>query len=97
MFTIDEIKEKAVPVAKKYGIDSLSLFGSYARGEQNENSDLDFLIDKGKLRGLFQYVGFYQELENIFNCHVDVITSGISDKQFLERINKDKKVLYARN
>lgn len=96
MFTIDEIKNRAIPIAKKYGVDSISLFGSYARGDQNENSDLDFLIDKGKIKGLFQYVGFYQELENEFKCHVDVVTSGIEDKDFLKRINKDKKVLYVR-
>ena len=34
MFTISEIKEKAIPVAKNYGINELSLFGSYSRNEQ---------------------------------------------------------------
>lgn len=45
--------------------------------------------------GLFEYVEFYQELDKVFGCHVDVVTSGIDDKEFLNRIEKDKKVLYA--
>lgn len=46
-YTIDEIKTKALPIAIRYGVDELSLFGSYARGEADEKSDLDFLIQKG--------------------------------------------------
>ena len=44
MLSIEELKEKAVPVAKEFGIDELSLFGSYARNEQKEDSDVDFYI-----------------------------------------------------
>ena len=70
-------------------------FGSYARKEQNDNSDLDFLIVANDKMGLFEYVEFYQELEKEFDCHVDVVTSGIDDKDFLNIIEKNKKVLYA--
>lgn len=94
MFTIDEIKEKAIPIAKKYGINELSLFGSYAKNLQNENSDVDFYIEKGKLRGYFQYFEFVDNLEKIFNCHVDVIMNGIDDKEFLKQVQNEKKVLY---
>ena len=95
MFTLDEIKNKAVPIAKKYNIISLSLFGSYARNEQNDKSDLDFLIVTNDKMGLFEYVEFYQELENAFGCHIDVVSSGIDDRDFLKMIEKDKKVLCA--
>lgn len=95
MFTIDEIKNRAIPIVKKYNVISLSLFGSYARNEQDENSDIDFLIDASGEMGLFEYVGLYQELEKEFDCHIDVVTSGIEDKEFLSKIEKDKKILYA--
>ncbi len=39
-YTIDEIKNKTIPIAKAYGISRMSLFGSYARGEAKENSDV---------------------------------------------------------
>ena len=41
-YRIEEIKIKAIPIVKRYGIKSLSLFGSYARNEVDEDSDLDF-------------------------------------------------------
>ena len=41
IYTIEEIKQKAIPIAQEYGVDSMSLFGSYARGEASEDSDLD--------------------------------------------------------
>ena len=94
MFTIDEIKNKVIPIAKKHNIVSLSLFGSYARNEQNKDSDLDFLMDTNGKMGLFEYVEFYQELEKEFGCHVDVVSSGIEDKEFLSRIERDKRELY---
>lgn len=96
VFTIEEIKQKAIPIAKKYGISELSLFGSYSRNEQNENSDVDFLIKNGDLRGYFAYFNFVSTLEKVFNCHVDVIMDGIEDKDFLKKISKDKVILYVR-
>lgn len=93
-YSIDEIKSKAVPVAKDYGISKLSLFGSYARGEATDDSDIDFYIDKGKLRGLLQYFSFVDDLENALKCHVDVVTTSIEDKAFLGNIVKEGIVLY---
>ena len=52
-FTLEEIKHKSIPLAQKYGVKRLGLFGSYARGEADDNSDLDFLISKGEMRGFF--------------------------------------------
>ena len=94
LYTIEEIKEKAIPIAKKYGVESLSLFGSYARGEANEKSDIDFLIDKGEIQGLISYFSFVHRLEDVFACHVDVVTTGIEDKEFLESLMKDRILLY---
>ena len=54
-YELDEIRQKAIPIAKRYGVRRLGLFGSYARGKQTESSDLDFLISKGRIRGLLDY------------------------------------------
>ena len=54
-YTIDEIRQKTAPLAKPSGISRMSLFGSYARGEANDESDVDLVIDRGRLRGLIQY------------------------------------------
>lgn len=96
-YTIEEIRTKAMPIAIRYGVDALSLFGSYARGEADEKSDLDFLIQKGSMKGLLSYCGMIADLEDTFQRHVDlVIKNAIKDKQFLETIGRDEVKLYER-
>ena len=96
-YTIDEIKVKAMPIAIRYGVDALSLFGSYARGEADEKSDLDFLILKGEMKGLLSYCGMIADLEDIFHCHIDLVEkNAIKDKNFLEEIVRDEVKLYER-
>ena len=94
LHTILEIKNKTVPVAKAYGIRRMSLFGSYARGDANDKSDVDIFIERGNMKGLIKYFSFVNELEDILNCHVDVVTTGIQDKKFLSEIAKDEILLY---
>ncbi len=51
-YTIKEIQNKTAPIAESYGIKKMSLFGSYARGEATDDSDIDLFIDKGHLKSL---------------------------------------------
>ena len=95
VYTLDEIRAKAVPIAKKYGVKRLSLFGSYARGEADAQSDLDFLYDDINCKEMFAYIGFVLDLEDEFGCHVDAVSMGISDKKFLANIQRDEVILYA--
>lgn len=96
IYTIEEIKHKITPIAREYGIDSISLFGSYAKGKANDDSDLDFVMDKGELTGLIQYISLVNTLEKEFNCHVDLISKGSSNKKFLVSIENDEVLLYER-
>ena len=93
-YTIDEIKQKTVPIAKSYGVSRMSLFGSYARGEANDDSDVDICIERGRMKGLIQYFSFVHDMEEELRCHVDVVTTGISDKSFLARAMKEGVLLY---
>lgn len=84
--TIDEIRTKARPIEIQYGVDVLSFFCSYARGEADEKSDLDFFILKGKMKGLLSFCGMIADLEDVFQCHVDlVMKNAIKDKKILKR------------
>jgi len=93
--TIKEIKSIVEPIAKKYGVERVYLFGSYARGEATENSDIDLRIDKGSLRGMFALVGLYTELEDALKMKVEVLTTGSFEDEFLNRIKNKEVLLYA--
>ena len=59
----------------KYPIESLAIFGSFARGEATEQSDVDILVEyKTKNKSLFDLVDLKFDLEEILDCKVDVIT-----------------------
>lgn len=45
IYSFKEIQRRVAPLIKKYGIPALYLFGSYARGEATDDSDMDFLVD----------------------------------------------------
>ena len=93
-YTVTEIKEKISKVAGQYGVQRAYLFGSYSRGEARPGSDIDLCIEKGKIRTLFELSGFCQDLEEILESKVDVITTtGISDN-FKEQIEKEMILAY---
>lgn len=95
IYTIDEIKHIVIPIAKSYGIAKISLFGSYAKGNATSNSDIDFIIEKGDLIGI-KYFSLLEELEDALNCKIDLITTGFSNKEFLNKIKENEVLIYER-
>ena len=101
MLTIDEIKAKVAPICKEYGIKRAYLFGSYARGDATEDSDVDIRIEDRtgnmKLRSLFAVGGLYADLEKAFPNGVDLMTQ-LPDPQwsFIMRKNvlNDEVLIY---
>lgn len=93
-YTIAEIRDKAMPIAKAHGVRGLYLFGSYARGQATDESDVDFYIDDGQVNSLLKYFALVNDLEQTLGCHVDVVSMGIQDRDFLEKIQKDGVKLY---
>jgi len=70
---IEEIKPKIIKILKKNKIKKAGVFGSYVRGEQKKNSDIDILIEPTKGMGL-EFVGVKLELENELGRKVDLVT-----------------------
>lgn len=95
LYTIEEIKAIVTPIAQKYGVERIYLFGSYARGEAGENSDIDLRVDKGSLRGMFALCGLYTEIQDALESKVDVLTTGSLEDDFFHRIQKEEVLLYA--
>lgn len=94
IYTIEQIRNIAAPIAQSYGVKSLSLFGSYARGEATESSDIDLLVDCGAIRSAFQMGGLYADLSESLGKSLDLVTLDHRDKDFLGRIRADERRLY---
>ena len=92
-YTIDEIKKISIPVAQKYGVKKLALFGSCARGEQRPTSVIEFLIDKGRIRGL-EFFGFINDLEDNLGIPIDVLTYDSLKESLIADAIEDEVVLY---
>ena len=76
VYTIQEIRSKVLPILVKYRIPAMYLFGSYARGDATEDSDIDFLIDTTgtEFTSLLRLGALYCDLEEAFQKPIDLIT-----------------------
>ena len=95
IYTLDEIKAIAHPIAQRYGIAVLYLFGSYARGEATPQSDLDFRVDRGNLVDLLELGGLCSDLEDGFQKQLDVLTTQMLSPAFLNSIRSEEVLIYA--
>ena len=92
IFTIDDIKTLVKPIAEKYKVKEIYLFGSYAKGEADVESDLDFLVIGGKEFKLTAIFSLAEELRKVLNKDVDVfeIHEISEDSDFYKTIMKEK-------
>ena len=95
MLTIEEIKKIVTPICERYGVDKVCLFGSYARGEADDLSDVDLLVDGGKLVG-FEWGGFYADVQEALGVELDFLSRRGTRQKFLDKIAKDEVLLYER-
>ncbi|ELR98486.1 nucleotidyltransferase family protein [Gloeocapsa sp. PCC 73106] len=88
---LTEKRKGIIQIAEKHGAYNIRIFGSVARGENNSDSDIDFLVDIESGRSLLDRIALIQELEDFLECRVDVVKSPnlsmlIRDKVFNEAI-----------
>ena len=78
---LEVLKSKKDELERKYSISELALFGSYARGDYNEQSDIDILVDFNARIDGFDYIRLAHELEDAFHYKIDLVSrKGISPK-----------------
>jgi hypothetical protein len=93
MLTLDAIRDRAKPVAKKYNVESLELFGSYVDGTATENSDVDFIVRFTiPIPSIFKVMGFREELSRSLGLPVDVVTLPLANPDKL-RVSRTEKIL----
>ncbi len=86
-------KSQILEAATKHGAKNVRVFGSAARGDFDEYSDLDFLVDMEKGRSLLDMGGLLMELQELLGCNVDVVTPQGLRSRIRDTVLKEAKTL----
>jgi len=84
--TIEELKQKALPILTAAGVTRSAVFGSFARGESGATSDIDILIELGKEKSLLDFVELKLRLEEVLKQKVDLVEYHTLKLRLKERI-----------
>jgi predicted nucleotidyltransferase len=93
-YTVEKIREIVSPIARRFDVQRMWLFGSYARGDFDLDSDLDFRVDMDKECGFFKLGSFYAELEEALGMKIDLLTTGGMNDEFLKQVANDEIIIY---
>lgn len=86
---MENLKGQITPILKKYGVKKASLFGSYARGDYDEKSDIDILIEPPKNMGM-DFISLKLDLEDTLHTDVDLVSYNGINKYFKKYILADQ-------
>ena len=94
---IESIKEKSIPVLKKYGFKKVGIFGSRARGDNRIDSDVDFLFsDRGHPISFLEKQKAEEALKNILGVNVELLPDTKIIARMRPYIKRDLKIIYER-
>jgi len=79
-------REQILQIAARFGIQRVRVFGSVARGTDDEQSDVDFLVELAPDRSLLDLGGFLYEMRSLLGTDVDVVTEKGIRKRIRERV-----------
>jgi len=84
-----EKREEILRLAAKHGARNVRVFGSVARGEADEQSDIDLLVEFEPGRSLLDHAGLWLELQDLLGCKVDVVSERGIKARIRERILRE--------
>ena len=92
--TIEIIKRRILPILKREGVLRAAIFGSVARGEMTDKSDIDILVELGKDKSVLDLIGLKFDFEDKLGRKVDVVSYGGISPLLRDIILKEQKVIY---
>ena len=90
---VEETKKKVIPLLKDYDVRKAGLFGSLARGDAREDSDVDLLVEFRGDKSLLDLAGLKLDVEELLGRRVDVLTYGSLHPLLRSRILREQKIL----
>ena len=90
---LSENRQEILALAQQYGAKNVRIFGSVARGEDDEQSDIDFLVEMEPTRSLFDLGGFMMSLQELLGRPVDVVTENGLKMRIRERVLQEAVAL----
>lgn len=96
MMTLQSLKKETALVLEKYDVESAGVFGSFARDENNAESDIDLLVQFQKPKTLLEIIALEQELTELTGRKVEVITKHALHPYLAPSVYKDLKPLYGK-
>ncbi len=94
MSELEKISEKIKPVAKKYNLMYVWVFGSYAKKKQKKDSDIDILVRTEDVAEGFKIVEVKLALEQVLKKEVDIVTTGSIKGSLLENEQLEEVLVY---
>lgn len=95
MLTIQKISELIKPICDRYPIRRAYLFGSYARGEEKETSDVDIRIESD-IKNLLVMGGFYADIKESLGKELDILSRLPDSDKFRSNLKRDEVLIYER-
>lgn len=84
-----ELRRLEPALRQRYPIAAIGVFGSWARGEQRDDSDLDVLVDFDRPIGLFDFIGLRDELSDALGLNVDLVMRDAPKPRIVQRIERE--------
>ena len=86
---LKEKREEILRIAEKHGAKNVRVFGSVARGEADEKSDIDLLVEMEPGRSLLDHAALWLDLQDLMGCKVDVISENGIKARIRDRVLKE--------
>jgi len=105
IYSIEELKHKIEPIAQKYDICAVYVFGSYSRNEATENSDVDVLIQRKGSKIVDWMIGaLYEDFSECLGKGLDLVTTETLEQEctkartpwFVDNLLKERRLIYAK-
>lgn len=87
-------RKSIVAILSRYGAERIAIFGSYARGEAGDSSDIDILVRFARPKSLIQLVQIEDEIKSAIRMNVDLVTENAVSPYLKNTIHRDEMVIF---